>query len=139
MQESVEQVKALRHDMKLHLSTAKGFADKSKAEEAAEYLSGLLGKISKTEVYSDTGNIVFDSIINFKLNNANIENFKPELNLLLPPETGIKVPDIITILGNLLDNAIDALQHTTDKTLKVDIEYSKDCLLKKWTTPLTAT
>ena len=131
MQESVEQVKALRHDMKLHLSTAKDFAAESKAQEAAEYLNSLLGKISKTEVYSDTGNLVFDSIINFKLNNANIENFKPELYLLLPPETGIEVPDIITILGNLLDNAIDALQHTTDKTLKLDIEYSKDCLLIK--------
>ena len=51
--------------------------------------------------------------------------------MYLPPEIDIEVPDIITILGNLLDNAIDALQHTTDKTLKVDIEYTKDSLFIK--------
>ena len=73
----------------------------------------------------------YRSIINFKLNNANIENFKPELYLLLPPEIDIEVPDIITILGNLLDNAIDALQHTTDNMLKLDIVCSKDSLFIK--------
>ena len=133
MQESVEQAKSMRHDMKIHLSTAKDFAINDKAKTAAEYLSGLLGDINKNEIYSDTGNIAFDSIINFKLNNAKIEDFKPEIRLLIPPQINVEIADIVTILGNLLDNALDAVTNisTPEKMLTLNIELSKDSLFIK--------
>ena len=128
MQESTENIKSIRHDMKFHLSTVKDFATANKAEAAAEYLSVLLGDIEKSEVYSSTKNIAFDSIINFKLNNAKIEGFTPEIRLLIPPAVNIEVADIVTILGNLLDNALDALADAPNKMLKLDIEFSKGSL-----------
>ena len=129
MQDSAEQIKSIRHDMKLHLSAAKYLAEKD-AQAAEEYLSNLLGDITKSEIYSDTGNISFDSIINFKLNNAKIENLKLELNSLIPSEIDINIADIVTILGNLLDNALEALASpkVSEKILKLDIELSKASL-----------
>jgi len=128
MQESVENIKSMRHDMKLHLATARDFISTDKTGEATAYLNGLLGDIEESGVYSNTNNTAFDSIINFKLNNAKQENIKLDIRLLIPPVLNIEVADIVTIIGNLLDNALDAVSKVEDKRIKLDIEYSRESL-----------
>ena len=128
MQESVENIKTIRHDMKFHLVTATDFMASNKVDEAMGYLKGLLGSIEKSEIYSNTKNIAFDSIINFKLKNAAEDNIKLDIRLLIPPTLNIEVADIVTILGNLLDNALDAIAKVEDKAIKLNVEYSKESL-----------
>jgi signal transduction histidine kinase len=128
MQESVENIKSMRHDMKLHLATTRDFISTDKTGEATAYLNGLLGDIEESGVYSNTNNTAFDSIINFKLNNAKQENIKLDIRLLIPPALNIEVADIVTIIGNLLDNALDAVSKVEDKRVKLDIEYSRESL-----------
>ena len=131
MQESAEQVKSIRHDMKLHLFTMKGYAVKVSADEIVDYANGLLDNIGESEVYSDTGNIAFDSIINFKLKNAVDENIKLDINVLVPPYINIEVADVVTILGNLLDNALDAVAKVEDKRIKLNVIFNKGNLVIK--------
>ena len=131
MQESVEQVKAIRHDMKIHLATLKGYSAKIKADEISGYISGLLDDIGESEVFSDTGNIAFDSVINFKLKNAKEENIKLDIRLLIPPVINIEIADIVTIIGNLLDNALDAVAKVREKIIKLDIEFTRECVFIK--------
>ena len=128
MQESVENIKSIRHDMKLHLATARDFNANNKIDEATAYLNSLLDNIEKNEIYSNTKNIAFDSIINFKLNTAKQDNIKLDIRLLIPPVINIEAADIVTILGNLLDNAIDAVSSVEEKAIKLYIEYSKENL-----------
>jgi len=131
MQESVEQVKSIRHDMKLHLATIRDYTANNKANEATDYLDGLLEDIGESEVYSDTGNIVFDSIINFKLKDILSNHINLQIKIFIPPELNIEVSDIVTILGNLLDNAFDAVAKVKDKRIKLDVESSKGSLFIK--------
>ena len=128
MQESVDRVKSIRHDMKLHLTTLKDFTDN---KEAADYLNRLLGDIGESEVYSDTGNIAFDSIINFKLKNAKKDSIKLDVKIFIPPALNIEVADIVTILGNLLENALDAMAKVAEKILTLEIAFEKDSLFIK--------
>ena len=125
MQESVEQAKSMRHDIKLHLSTVKGYSSKIKADEITDYVSSLLGDIGESEIYSDTGNIAFDSIINFKLKNAVDEDIKLDIKVLVPPALNIEVADVVTILGNLLDNALNAVEKAEDKRIKLNVKATK--------------
>ena len=60
MQESVDKVKSIHHDMKFHLTTARDYVANNKTNEATDYLNSLLGDIGKIESYSDTGNMAFD-------------------------------------------------------------------------------
>jgi len=131
MQESVEQVKSIRHDMKLHLATATDFIESEKAKDAGNYLKNLLGDISQNEIYSDTGNLAFDSIINFKFKQAADMNVKLDISALLPPTIGIAVADVVTILGNLLDNALEAVSKAEDKRIKLHITSNKGNVLIK--------
>ena len=128
MQESVENTKSIRHDMQLHLATARDLVANYKSDEANDYLNSLIGDIRKNEIYSNTKNIAFDSIVNFKLNNVIHENIKLDLRLLIPPFLNIAVSDIVIIIGNLLDNALDAVSKVEDKQIKLDIEYSRGSL-----------
>jgi signal transduction histidine kinase len=128
MQESVESIRSIRHDMKSHLAMARDFTADNKSGEATNYLNGLLGDIDNYEIYSNTKNIAFDSIINFKLNNAKQEGIKTDIRLLIPPALNIEIADIVTILGNLLDNALDAVSRVSEKTIKLDIEYGRESL-----------
>ena len=133
MQESVENVRSAKHDMRLHLATIKFFSTKVEknlidADEITNYINGLLEDIDKTEIYSNTGNIVVDSIINYKLSRVKDENINLDMRLLIPASINIETADIVSILGNLLENALEAVVKTDDKMLKLDMEYDKECL-----------
>ena len=131
MQESAEQVKAIRHDIKSHLATLKDFTTSGSMDDIKSYLSGLVSDIEKSEIFSNTGNIAFDSIINYKLRNVKTDNIKLDLGIAVPPQINIEIVDIVTILGNLLDNALEAVVKANEKMIKVDIKYSKGGLFVK--------
>jgi len=126
MQDSVEQVKAIRHDIKIHLSTLRDYTVKNKA--ATDYLNSLLGDMGGSEIYSETGNIAFDSIINYKLRTAKENSITVDMEITVPTALSIDVVDVVTILGNLLDNAVYAIANTKEKKIKLDIAFNKGSL-----------
>jgi sensor histidine kinase YesM len=131
MQESAEQMKAFRHDIKSQLATLKDYSIKGKSEDIEDYLDSLLADIGKSETYSDTGNIAVDSIVNYKLKNVKGNNIKIDLRISIPPTLNVEAVDIVTILGNLLDNALDAVAKVDEKIIKLDIAFDKGGLFTK--------
>jgi len=129
MQESVNQVQSIRHDMNVHLTVIRGYSTDNKA--VTDYLDNLLGSIGESKAYSDTGNVAFDSIINFKLKTVKDDNINLDIYLSIPEELNVEVVDIAIILGNLLDNAMDAVAKVSEKMIKLSIVYDRECLLIK--------
>lgn len=132
MQESVEHIKSIRHDMKIHLATINGYSTKINATEITDYTANLLNDIGEAELYSNTGNVAIDSIINYKLKNIKKDRIKPEIRLLIPTVLNIEISDLATIIGNLLDNALNAvlmLEENKEKKIKLDIEYNRESLV----------
>jgi len=54
------------------------------------------------------GNIIIDGLINYKLQNISSENVKIKTEISVPVKLDIETTDIVTILGNMLDNAMTA-------------------------------
>ncbi|MCL1884572.1 MAG: GHKL domain-containing protein [Defluviitaleaceae bacterium] len=132
MQESVEQIKAMHHDMKMHLATINGYATNINAPEIANYVGSLIENIGEVETYSSTGNIAVDSVINYKLKNAKQKGIKLKTKFLIPPVLNVEATDLSIILGNLLDNALHAISMLADseeKKIKLDIEFSRGTLV----------
>ena len=129
MQESADKLNSVRHDIKTHLFALKDFTAENKA--ASEYINCLIENIEKGEIYSDTGNTSFDSIINFKLSNAEKHGITTNVRIIMPPKLNIAPVDAVTIMGNLLDNAIEAAIKTEDKKISLDISFDRGCLLIK--------
>jgi len=66
MQENIELTQALNHDLNLHLNSLREQLSIS-PEKAQNYLDQLLKEKRARIFYSNTGNLAFDSIINYKL------------------------------------------------------------------------
>lgn len=130
MQNAVEDTRRFHHDISNHFSIVEAFLEGRKTNEASQYLQELIQKEEKKSVlYSTSGNIVVDSIINYKLRSISDWNVTVTVDIVIPTELPIEIVDLSTILTNLLDNAVQALQKTDGKReLKIAMTYRKGML-----------
>jgi len=129
MQESEERARAVRHDIKSHWATLKGLAGKIDAGEITDYLDALFDGAADPETRCDTGNVAIDSVVNYKLKNAERDGIGLDLDLRVPRDLNVDAPDLAAILGNLLDNALEAVARVEDKRISLEIEYARRNLL----------
>jgi sensor histidine kinase YesM len=105
--EYAEAVKALKHDLKNHIIALKSFLDEDKNDEAKTHINNLLKQADDSKIVN-TNNFTIDAIINYKLNLAETHSIGCRTSLKIPPNLTIASEDVCVILGNLLDNAIEA-------------------------------
>lgn len=129
LQKNYEELRQFRHDIKNRILVIKQMLDKNETERIYEYISHMTDILNNIKVYSQSGNIVVDSIINYKLSKAENLGSRVKANIGIPTQISIEDDDIVIILGNLLDNAIEAIERVEDnKYIEVNIEYNKDCI-----------
>jgi len=128
-QESEERARSVRHDIKNHWAALKGLAAKIDADEITDYLDTLFDGASDPETRCDTGNAAIDSVVNYKLKNAERDGIRLDLDLRVPRDLNVEAPDLAAILGNLLDNALEAVARVEDKRISLRIEYARKNLL----------
>ena len=137
MQTSVENLKSFRHDTKMHLAAIRLFAKKNNDQSIVGYLDLLLETLERSDIYSNTGNMIIDSIINYKLNATSCENITLNLDLSVPATLELEPYDIVTILGNLLDNALIAVEKLDSKWITIHVKYNKGSLHIKIENPFS--
>ncbi|MDK2802086.1 MAG: GHKL domain-containing protein [Oscillospiraceae bacterium] len=121
--QSSETIRSLNHDMKNHLIILnKLYLDKRK-DEIEEYIDKVISQMDDISL-SKSNNFVIDSIINFKLQKILNKNVDIKLDIKIPEIINILAFDITIILGNLLDNAITAIEQSSNKMLDLRISYN---------------
>lgn len=126
---SQEDMKMLRHDIKNHINTLHAMIEKNDNEGALNYLKGIYDYVNYTNEYAKSGNIDVDSILNYKINEAQKNGIKINLNLNIPVRLNIHTFDLSVVLGNLLDNAIEATLKQNDiRVINVSIEYERNII-----------
>jgi signal transduction histidine kinase len=125
LEQSNEGIRALRHDMKNHLyALASMISDEN--EDAKKYIDNIAERFEKSEIYSSTGNVALDSVINYKLSQAGKRNIKIYSNITIPSNIQNGVEDLVTIIGNLLDNAIEASERVVEnRYIAMKIQYKR--------------
>ena len=122
--QSEEKMKALRHDMKHHMNELMLMANRYDIEEIQEYIGHMEDFIRNPNEIVDSGNLEIDSVLNYMLQKAEEELKDVAVNVMLPEKIKHSF-DINVLLGNLLENAIDAARQTEKKYLRVDITLKK--------------
>ena len=126
--ESQNRVRALRHDMKNHILALQILVQRKEVEETNKYLESMKNFMTNPEEYVKTGNDVVDSLLNYKIQKANEVLNVVETKISIPEQLRLRSFDLNVLLGNLLDNAIDASMQTEDKKLKITIKLDKGIL-----------
>ena len=129
LEQNIGEIKKLRHDMKNHMIAISELSKKHGNTDITDYISALSGKIVRAEEYSQTGILSLDSIINYKLTQAKQSGIKVSCEITVPYDLKIASDDFVTIIGNLLDNAIEAVEKIQDdKYIFLNIRYTKGTL-----------
>jgi two-component system sensor histidine kinase AgrC len=111
------------HDFKNHLNCMYNLYKYNKGTELGKYIENLVN-VSDTEKIVDTGNPVIDALLNDKSNIAKKHGISFKQMLNLPSNINVAYNDICAILGNSLDNAIEACRRIENKSLNREIELS---------------
>ena len=114
--------KEFRHNLKNYCIGLRVCIEHNEKEKALDMLDKILAQGEPTrETIVDTGNTLIDTLINYKYSVAKKYGINVATDVLVP-ETIPKVDcgDLSIILGNLIDNAIEAAKERVDNK-KIDI------------------
>lgn len=129
---NINDIRKIKHDMKNHMYAIKNMAKNNMSKDIITYTNDILGKIEGEKVYINTGNYLIDGILNVKFEEVKNQGIDFKYDVKIPE--GIKLPEfeVITILGNLLDNAIEGVKSIKDnRYIEVFISYKDSNLLIK--------
>lgn len=100
----------LFHDFHNHIGILRRLLAHEKLEEAVQYLDALQAPVQEMTETVWTGDETVDYLINSKGQAAGDSGIKYQVKVEFPQHTNLRSADVCAILGNLLDNAIEAAQ-----------------------------
>ncbi len=104
----------LFHDLHNHIGVLRQFLAHEKYGEAVRYLDELQAPVQNLTAAVWTGDETADYLINSKAAAAEADGIRFQAQVEFPRRTNIRSVDLCAILGNLLDNAIEAARQVPD-------------------------
>ena len=134
-------MRAWRHDYHNHIQSLKAYMSLKQYEEAARYLEGLEKDLSAVDTVLKTGNIVADAILNSKLTLIQAKQIKVDATAQVPEDIPISEIDLSVLIGNLLDNAIEACMQLpeAERFIRIYIDIIKKQLYISVTNSMAGT
>lgn len=108
LHESQEETKALWHDIKKYILAMQAVAEKGDTEEAKRIVQQATDAFDDAKNISAVGNPVVDAVFNKYLRAAQEQQTKITLDVTIPEVLPISPIDLSIVIGNTLDNALDA-------------------------------
>ena len=98
----------LTHDFNAHLATLSSYLDNGQIKDAQDYMATLQEQQTDRILIANTRNSTIDALLNQKAQVAKKNNI--DIRFKVNDLSGIQVApiDLVIIIGNLLDNAIEA-------------------------------
>lgn len=105
-----------RHDYHNHIQTMKAHLALGQTAELDEYLNKLDSDLTTVDTVIKTGNVMVDAILNSKLSLVQSKKIAVNAKAVVPAKLKISEVDLCVIIGNLLDNAMEACLRQPEET-----------------------
>ena len=116
VQNIYQTMRAWRHDYHNHMQAIKALLSMGKKEELSEYLDNLEKDLDGIDIAIRTGNVGLDAILSSKVSIARKNNIEVNCTAKVPQDLKVSDVHLCAIVGNLLDNAIEACEKITEGT-----------------------
>lgn len=116
------ELRARRHDYKNHLINISMLAEEENKGSIADYASSLLEEEQNTDNILKIENRIISALINYNVGKMEKNNIEFTYDIDLPRETNVSDVDMSIIMGNLLDNAIEACLRLEEGKRYIDLE-----------------
>ncbi len=124
----IEDVRKMRHDIDNHLYTMQALIKEGKTKEASDYLSKIIEEDDSKIIFPDCKNMVVTSYLAKKLDDLKAEGIELIHDIHIPESLKIPDPDLICILGNVINNAQEAVSDIEDKKIFLGVIYKEPYL-----------
>jgi len=125
LQREQRQVRQLRHDLRNHLTAVQGMLEAGGTDKALSYLAEIAGSPAlrggRRFCENETANVVLAS----KAGEMEREGLTGDFAVSLPGALPIADTDLCALLGNALDNAIEAARGTEERKITVRCRVEK--------------
>lgn len=109
-----QQMQILTHDYKNHLAAIRELGDN---EQVAEYIDKMMGEIKSSNSTSHSGNHTLDIIINKYVTECELKHISFSFDTKLSNLGFVDSFDLVTILGNVFDNALEAAEKSKGRSI----------------------
>jgi two-component system sensor histidine kinase AgrC len=124
-----KEIRIIRHDMNNHFLCITSYLQMQKYDKAIEFINNVYKKFSTTNKIILTGDEAIDCIVNCKLDIARQAGIGVT-SVISCDKKNIEDIDISIIIGNLIDNAIDACEKKSGvKIIEIEIYNNKNYLI----------
>lgn len=131
IEQSNREVRKIKHDLKNMLLAIYGcYKEKSKISEEIKKIVKELDESDK-RIY--TSNMIINTIMNHKISQAENLGIKTDVNIKVSKSVSLDYKDAGILLGNILDNAIEACEkiNKEERWIKIDMYHQKNTLFIK--------
>ena len=125
------QMRGWRHDYHNHIQAMKAYRSLGENEKIDGYLDSLESDLASVDTLIKSGNVMVDAILNSKLSLAKIRKITVNAKAVVPKDITISEIDLCVVIGNLLDNAIEACLRLDDegkRFIRVYMDMKRDDL-----------
>lgn len=121
-----ENLKKIRHDMSNKYILELGYLENKQYEELHALYLKEIGSLQNNEFIIQTGNIGIDSVINYKIKIAKDLSVRVSHDVKLGNEITIENRELNVLLGNLFDNALEAVSSLPREARAIDFKLRSD-------------
>lgn len=117
-----------RHDYHNHIQVLKAHLELKQYEEGNKYLDMLAEDLQTVDTVLKTGNVMVDAILNSKLTMMKEKEIYVDATAIVPQDVSISGIDLSVLIGNMLDNAMEAcmqIPKKEDRFIRIYIDIVK--------------
>lgn len=116
----------IRHDMCNQYALEMTYLQNGQYEKLFELYEAVLKEVKTQSAIVSTGNIGVDSVLNYKINVAQQKEIIVEKDIKAVGKITVNDRDMNRLVGNLLDNAIEAVERLDTKQKKIYVKLRAD-------------
>lgn len=134
IEELITTLRAERHENMKHMQTIQSLAYLGKNEELMEYLNKIVGHYRSNVKLLRLGDMALTALVNVKMEmmQRNKINFEVKINGLGIYNTRLDSAELTTVIGNILDNAIEAvLERDSERTIYLEVDENEKFYIVK--------
>ena len=129
MQQSAA-VRRFKHDLTNHIGVLRELMNQEKTEEAKAYIDTIWGMQDSFEQKVHTGDSFLDVIMNYYAHLAEKEKIAFTVSGKLAENMHLEMVDITTMVGNILQNAVEAAVQAVVPKIRVElVEHRKEIFI----------
>lgn len=116
----IETIKLLKHDMKNNISCIDALIEEENYDEAHNICHSLTNKYTSIETIVNTENYLLNAVLNVEIEKAKSYGISVKLSITNDLKMFKNSSDIISLIGNILDNAISYLSKNKVKNNEIN-------------------